>query len=168
MSAAFAFKSFYWISPRGLCGSGRRVSMDKLFALVHSALGLVLALSPIALWPVCSKVSADGGHMSCWYMGVFIVVLGVVVCAVALGCVASRSLWLRALSWFLSVAVVIVLHLVSTGSLRIAGDGWAVGLCGSDAMACRAIMLPHVTWITIILCLASVFWAICSIVVGKR
>ena len=142
--------------------------MNRIFALLHAALGLLLALTPFVLWPVCDRLTPDGGHMACYYSGLMAVCLGASVVALDALYVLSRSRAARLVSCVVALVVPALMHALAIGALRISGDGWAIGLCGMDTMACRAVTVPHAIWISIGMCLLSAFWSVWSMVAGDR
>ena len=61
---------------------------QKFLLWLNAALGAVLALTPFVLFPVCTEPRPDGTPMKCWYSGVFITIMGVLLVAFSL-----MSLW---------------------------------------------------------------------------
>ncbi len=115
--------------------------MKKIVPAVILVLGIVLALTPFVLWPVCSTLTPAGSHMKCWYSAVFITAMGAVAAMAALGALRGRpaSLW-----YAVSVAAAALSWLVPKGIVKVACDGWACGLCGKAMMACNSVTMPHV------------------------
>ena len=52
--------------------------------MINAALGAHLTLMPFVLFPVCAELKPDGTPMKCWYSGIFITVMGVLIAGFAL------------------------------------------------------------------------------------
>lgn len=115
--------------------------MRRLFSALTALLGAALALSPFVLFPVCTAAAAGGGHMKCWYSGLFITAMGVLVIAAALCAWRGR---LVAPAFAVAAAAALLCWLVPNGVVPISGDGWRAGLCGDASHACNAVTMPVV------------------------
>ena len=115
------------------------MKLKKIFSAGNAVLGLLLALVPFCLAPVCSSLSAGGGHMKCWYSAVFITAVGAMLCAaslVSLLC-GSRGVFTVLL---LGTAAAAAVWLAPDGVIPVNGCGW----CMAPAHACRALTRPLV------------------------
>lgn len=138
--------------------------MYKKLSLVVLVLGVILALASFVLFPICSKLMANGGHMKCWYSGIFVTVMGGVVVLSSLISLTGRLLPL----WYIvSGAAALLCWLVPRGIVKVAGDGWACGLCGNPEMACHATAVK-VDWIAGAIVLFCVIGLLTSFVRGNR
>ena len=107
--------------------------MKKYILSANVSLGLLIALSPFVLFPVCQSLRPDGTHMSCHYSGVFITVMGVLVALSSL-----LSLWRRNALWVV---------LAGAGGVSCLLVPYRViGLCAMSEHACRASTMPAV-WV---------------------
>lgn len=102
-------------------------------------LGAILALTPFILFPVCAEPRPDGTPMKCWYSGIFITVMGVLIAGFALMSLRGK---LPIVFTVLSAAAALMCWLVPNGIVSLAGNGWACGLCADPGHACRAVTLP--------------------------
>ena len=115
------------------------MKMQKFLSLLNAILGVALSLTPFVLFPVCAEPRPDGTPMNCWYSGVFLTVMGIVVVAFSL-----LSFWgkLPALFTVLSAVAAVMCWLVPNRIISLAGEGWACALCSRPDHACRAVTAP--------------------------
>ena len=108
-------------------------------------MGVVLALTPFVLFPVCGPMP-DGKYMMCHYSGIFIVSMGGLIVVLSLLALRGhRKRWAASLSGVLSIAAALLCYLVPMRILVI-GDkatmGWECGVCKAADMACRTTTMP--------------------------
>ncbi len=143
--------------------------MNALFSAFNSFLGLSLSMTPFWLAPVCTAMAPDGAPMKCHYSGLFVVAMGVAIVVFSLLSLACRG---RGGSAFLSsvvaIAAAVACLLVPFGVIPLHGHGWACGLCGNPAHACRAVFMPRVLMIAAALVIVNVASLILAFVAGKR
>ncbi len=101
---------------------------------INAFAGVILALIPFVLFPVCESLRPDGTHMACWYSGIFITIAGVVIAI--LSCVKR----LRAVSFIASICLAVSCWLVPHKIIEIS----PLGLCANVSHSCRAEMMPAV------------------------
>ena len=118
--------------------------MTRRLAVFEAFLGVLLALTPFVLWPVCSMPKPDGGHMLCWYSGILITAIGVLVV------LFSILAWWKSWSFLLAAAAALL--------------AW---LCGMANHACRAVTMPVVGWIVLAIVLIGIAGLVSGFV-GKR
>lgn len=135
--------------------------MTRRLAVLEALLGVLLALTPFVLWPVCSMPKPDGGHMLCWYSGILITAIGVLVV------LFSILAWWKSWSFLLAAAAALLAWMAPNDIIHIAGAGWAVGLCGMANHACRAVTMPAVGWIVLAIVLIGIAGLVSGFV-GKR
>ena len=135
------------------------MTIQKFLSLMNAILGAALALAPFVLFPVCSEPRPDGTPMNCWYSGVFITIMGIVLLVFSL-----LSLWgkLPALFTALSIAAAAMCWLVPNGAINLSGEGWACGLCARPDHACRAATAPALG----VLVTASVFICVVALILN--
>ena len=134
--------------------------MKKLIHILSLALGLLLALAPFILFPVC-ELMPGGNPMRCWYSALLIQGLGS-----AIGILSLMGLW-RRLSSVVHVAVAVaalMCWLVPHQIVRV--DGWPFGLCGNPEHACRAVTMPAVGLLVAAVVTLSVLGLILNFVKG--
>ena len=143
--------------------------MRMLLGALNALLGLVLALTPFWLAPVCSKMAPHGGPMKCYYSGLFIVGMGAVVVAVALFALLRRGRgWAAVLAAFAAIVAAIACLLVPAGVVPLRGAGWVCGLCGDPAHACRAVTAPFVQKVAAAIVAVNVVSLVWNFVRGSR
>lgn len=143
--------------------------MRTLFAVVNALLGLVLALTPFWLAPVCSQMAPHGGPMKCYYSGLFIAGMGAVVVVLALFALLRRGRgWFAVLASLVAVAAAVACLLVPNGVIPLRGAGWVCGLCGDPTHACRAVTMPFVQKVAAAIVALNVVSLILSFVRGGR
>ncbi len=138
---------------------------QKILLCLNAALGAALALTPFILFPVCAEPGPDGTPMKCWYSGIFITVMGVLIAGFALMSLRGK---LPIVFTVLSAAAALMCWLVPNGIVTLAGEGWACGLCADPGHACRAVTLPALGVLVPGVVLVSVFVLILNFVQGRR
>ena len=128
------------------------MKLQKFHALVNIILGGVLALSPFVLFPVCDMLKADGSHMACWYSGIFIASMGVVIVILLFmkwrfiaGVLASGA----------AVACWLVPHEI-------------IGLCADLSHDCQAVTMPAVGVLITLIVIVNVIELIMNFVRGGK
>lgn len=129
----------------------------KMFMKISAFAGVILALIPFVLFPVCESLRPDGSHMACWYSGIFITVAGVVIAI--LSCVKRFRVMSLIASMCLAVSCWLVPHRVI--------DIVPLGLCGDLSHSCRAEMMPAVGVIVCVVVCVSFAGLIMGFVRGK-
>lgn len=128
-----------------------------MFKKIILPVSLVLALTPFVLFPVCDSLKADGTHMACWYSGLLITAMGVLIFALSLlkGHTAVRtgaSIVSALACWFIPNRIITL---------------QPFGLCAASDHACRASTMPVVGIIVIVIIAVSVSGLIVSFVKGE-
>ena len=119
--------------------------MVKKFILLS---GLILALSPFVLFPVCDNMRPDGNFMGCFYSGVFITFMGVLIVLFAIIAICKKF---STLCVIFSGICAVLCWLVPNGIIKISGSNWACGLCANPEHSCRALTLPAVGIIALLI-----------------
>ena len=115
--------------------------MKKLLLIVNAVLGVLLSAVPFVLFPVCSNLKPDGIPMNCFYSGIFITIMGVLIVIFSL-IALQKKLFL--FSDLLSLICALMCWLVPNEIIRLSGTGWACSLCGNPEHACRASTMQSV------------------------
>lgn len=144
----------------------------KVFSMLNALLGLLLALTPFVLFPVCGTPAPDGSPMRCHYSGLFIVAMGGLILAAAVPALRAkgRARFFR-LSCILSAGAGLLAYLVPVGIVPLGNKalwGWECGLCGDVHHACRAVTLPAVGGLAAAVVLVNVLALIWDFVGGER
>ncbi len=137
------------------------------FGAASALLGALLVLAPSSFAPVC-ETAVNGARMSCWYSGAFVAGAGAFILFLALGSLPRHLGKLRTLAAFAVIAAASACMLVPTGVIPVAGDGWACGLCGDPAHACRAVTMPFVRWVCALIIALNCLSLLWDFVGGER
>lgn len=126
--------------------------------IIEGICGILLAFTPFTLFPVCTKLMKNGGHMACYYSGKLIVAMGIViaVCSVWMMLKPSKktSLIGHLIIFVASFACYALPHrLIGVGNMQ--QDGWMIGLCKDPMMQCNHTTMPSVHIIVGIVCTIS-------------
>ena len=133
---------------------------------INAVLGGVLALAPFVLFPVCADPKPDGTPMGCYYSGIFITIMGVLVIVFSL-LSAQQKKW-GALSFIASGTAAALCWLVPNKIVPVGGADWACGICGKADHACRVTTMPAVGVLVAVIVVASVAGLIMNFVKGKN
>ena len=111
--------------------------LRKIIALA----GVILALVPFVIFPVCDTMRPDGSHMACWYSGMLITIMGTLIFLLqfvkrftAAGMLLTLCLALSC--WFIPNRIIAVSPF---------------GLCSMPEHACRAETMPAVGVMVIVI-----------------
>lgn len=145
---------------------------QKHFSMLNAFLGLVLALTPFVLFPVCGTPAPDGGPMKCHYSGIFIVAAGLLVVALSLlSLTVVRKRGVFACACILSAGAALLAYTVPERIVSL-GDkavwGWECGLCGDIHHACRAVTMPAVSVLVLGIVLLNVLALLWNAVSRER
>ncbi len=120
-------------------------NIRKILALALAVLGVIIALAPHQLFPICSKLRPDGTPMSCFYTAKLVLPLGIV-----LAVFGAFAFWKNKKSvYYLSSVVAIVVgfvgyalpnRIIPIGSMKTMG--WQIGYCMKETMICNATIKP--------------------------
>ena len=109
------------------------MKIQKFLSALNIFLGLLLAFVPFVLFPVCGMLKPDGSPMNCFYGGIFIMTMGILIFAFAI--LKLKKFFPSLLSILLSVCAVLP-WLVPNEIIKIAGDTWACDLCAAPEHGC--------------------------------
>ena len=122
--------------------------MKKILFILNALLGVVLALTPFVLFPVCGPMP-NGKYMMCHYSGIFITGMGALIVVLSLLALwGHRKRWVAPLSGVLSIVAALLSYLVPMRIVVIGNKatmGWECGLCKAADMACHTTTMPAVT-----------------------
>ena len=135
--------------------------IKKYILIANSILGLLIALVPFVLFPVCSTLKPDGSHMGCFYSGIFITVMGIL--AVIFSLLALKAKF-SSLFTLLSACAGLMCWLVPNRIITLEGDGWICALCSMENHACRADTMPAVCALISVLIVLSVIYLVVNFV----
>lgn len=127
--------------------------------------GLILALSPFVLFPVCNDTRPDGAFMGCFYLGVFITLMGVLIILFALIAILEKF---SSLCVIFSGICAVMCWLVPNGIIKISGSKWACGLCANPEHSCRALTLPAVGIIAALIIIFCIVDITINFILGKK
>ena len=134
--------------------------MKKILFILNALLGVVLALTPFVLFPVCGPMP-NGKYMMCHYSGIFITGMGALIVVLSLLALwGHRKRWVAPLSGVLSIVAALLSYLVPMRIVVIGNKatmGWEGGLCKAADMACHTVTMPAVTVLVSALVLVNVF-----------
>lgn len=133
----------------------------KYLSIINIILGLALVLTPFVLFPVCSMPKPDGTPMGCYYSGIFITSMGVLVVVFSL---LAFFLKFPAISLLFSLTASIMCWLVPNRIVELSGHGWACSLCGNPDHACRASTMPVVGGLVIAITIMCVIGLVMNFV----
>ncbi|MBQ7560636.1 MAG: DUF4418 family protein [Synergistaceae bacterium] len=136
--------------------------MLKKFILLA---GLILALSPFVLFPVCNDTRPDGAFMSCFYSGVFICLMGVLIILFALIAIYGNF---SSLCVIFAGVCAVMCWLVPNGIIKISGSKWACGLCANPEHSCRALTIPAVGIIAALIIIFCIVDITINFILGKK
>ena len=133
--------------------------MKKILFILNALLGVVLALTPFVLFPVCGPMP-NGKYMMCHYSGIFITGMGALIVVLSLLALwGHRKRWVAPLSGVLSIVAALLSYLVPMRIVVIGNKatmGWECGLCKAADMACHTATMPTVTVLVSALVLVNV------------
>lgn len=127
------------------------MTRNRVAGAIVFALGLLLALTPRFILPVCEFAGKKA--MNCGYMGRTEIFLGVIVISIAVGVFFSRGA--EALRWLMLVALV-------TGAVVIMVPQ-VLGYCPSAQMPCHYGTVPMLRLLGILLLITSAVGLLLSI-----
>ena len=139
--------------------------MKKIFSFASIILGLIMALTPFLIFPVCDGMKPDGTPMNCFYSGMFIASMGLFVAIFSLTSMRSK---LHSIFVIFSGACAVSAWLVPNGIIHVAGSNWACGLCANPEHSCRALTLPAVGVLAIVIVVLCVVALIFDFVKGDK
>ena len=139
--------------------------IQKFLSAVSFISGAILALTPLLLFPVCENLKQDGTHMGCFYSGIFITAMGVLILIFSLLCFFKKF---PAAMNFLSSVSAVMCWLVPNRVINISGKGWTCGLCGSLEHACRASTMPAVGVLIAVIVLVNFAGLIFNFINGNK
>lgn len=108
---------------------------QKFLSSANIILGILLALTPFIFFPVCEELKPDGNHMKCFYSGIFITSMGIII---AVSSLLSFMRKLPSLMTLLSALCSVLSWFVPNGIIRFD----AIGLCADVSHSCRAVTMP--------------------------
>lgn len=115
--------------------------VQKFLLILNIILGILLALSAFILFPVCADLKPDGTYMKCFYSGIFITAMGVLIILFNLKKVSKIFI-------FMTMLCAVLCWLVPNKILIFNNY---IGLCGDPAHACRAVTMPAVGVLVILI-----------------
>ena len=120
--------------------------------------GIILALVPFVIFPVCNSLRPDGSHMGCWYSGIFITVMGAFIVLLSL------PKKFPALRLVISALCALLCWLVPNKIIAVS----PFGLCANPEHACRASTMPAVGVLVIVIIAVCVLGLVYDFVMGKK
>ncbi len=131
----------------------------NIFHIVNIILGLVVALTPFQLFPVCTMKSEMGGPMKCYWSGKAMVYIGIAMLIISLVSLLLNKKTLNYISYLLVAVLGTLIYLIPTRVIKIGDkmvDGWECGLCGMPMMSCITKTMPAVKIIMIVVLIVNI------------
>lgn len=132
---------------------------DKIFGIVFAIIGVLIALGPKLLFPVCAGLKDDGTPMKCFYtsnvtlgLGLGIVMFGIMLCMMKE--VSARIISTMGVV-FMSVMTYLTTHVL-------------IGVCKTATMPCKMLTLPALNILSIGLILLVVIYTIAVLKENKK
>lgn len=122
------------------CHKGRSVWTEAVLIV----LGIVIAVGPYTLYPICD-VSMHGG---CYDTGIAEVVLGIILVLAGVASLFMQDIRRRRLLWIVLIAVPVLSILFVTS---------ITGTCGMSTMACNKTGEPGIVAVGVITAIVAVF-----------
>ncbi len=124
-------------------------SKFRIFNIIKILMGLVLALTPFVLFPVCDGLM-KGMPMKCYYSGIFMTVAGAVIVLFSVIGLFVNKKWYSYLSNTVVIVEGALSYLVPHQVIKIGNKaklGWECGMCnaakmGERIMTCQTKTVP--------------------------
>ncbi len=123
--------------------------MKKNIKLIASAilgiLGIILALSPYQLFPVCTMMAPDGTPMKCAYSAKLFIAMGIIILVVNLLAILKRKKALYSIAYIITAIAAFVSYALPKQLIKVGNKktmSWEIGLCANAEHGCRAHTLP--------------------------
>ena len=132
------------------------MKINKIFSLINIILGSLLALTPFIIFPVCSELKDNGTHMNCFYSGTFITIMGILIIIFSIVNFYWKYSYFSFVNYIMSLLCGVMCWLVPNKIIEISGENWLCSLCGNPEHACRAVTMPVIYVIVILIIILSV------------
>ena len=129
--------------------------MKKYILISDLILGLLIVCTPFVLFPVCSNMKPDGTRMGCFYSGIFITVMGILIVVFSLLSLRKKF---SVFSVIASACAGLMCWLVPYRIVNLEGNGWVCGLCLVEEHACRADTMPAVLVLISVLVILNILY----------
>ncbi len=138
----------------------------NIIAVLNVILGFILAIGPFGIFPVCQRLMKNGKHMMCFYSGIFLVGMAIIIIAVNLISIKFRKKIVAIIMHLLTLIFATLCYMVPHRMIPI-GDkkvnGWEFGLCKDpfclntgNEMTCLTKTMPAVHIIIAVLIFLSI------------
>ncbi len=125
-----------------------KVGRKKILGYISAIIGLLLALAPKFITPVCPPME-NGMFMKCHWMGNMTIGMGAVILVLAIIFIVVKD---SKISLGLSISNIAI------GILEILNTHVLIGGCMKADMACRAKTIPFCTLLAGILVLVNIYY----------
>ncbi len=120
-------------------------NINRIITVVLVILGVVVALAPHFIFPICSKLRPDGTPMSCYYTAKLVIPLGALLVAVNIFAFLKQKKAIYYLSALVSLVVGFVGYalpnrIIAVGNMKTMG--WQIGYCMKEMMQCNHTIKP--------------------------
>ncbi|MBR1486086.1 MAG: DUF4418 family protein [Synergistaceae bacterium] len=139
--------------------------IQKILSALSFISGAILAMASFILFPVCENLKQDGTRMGCFYSGIFITAMGILILIFSLLCFFKKF---PAAMNFLSSVSAVMSWLVPNRIINLSGENWFCGLCGSLEHACRASTMPAVGVLIAVIVLVNFAGLIFNFINGNK
>lgn len=114
---------------------------DKIIGAIYCIIGLLIALGPKFLFPVCAGLKDDGTPMKCFYTSQVTIGLGMGIVMFGLILMLLKEKTAKIVSsagvLFLTVMTYLIPNVL-------------IGVCKTDTMRCRMLTLPSLNIISLV------------------
>ena len=136
--------------------------MKKSLLLLNLAASVLLMLVPFVLFPVCEMPKPDGTPMGCYYSGIFLTCVGVIITLLTLAVLFAKKF--TALYSISSIIAACLCWLVPNKIIVVG----LCGLCGNPEHACRSETMPAVSVIAAIIVVSSTALLVMRLITGRN
>ncbi len=131
----------------------------NIFHIVNIILGLVVALTPFQLFPVCTGEAPMGGPMKCYWSGKAIVIIGIAMLVLSILSLLLNKKLMNYISFILVAVLGSMIYLIPTRVIKLGDkkiDGWECGMCMKPTMTCLMTTLPAIKVLMVVIIIVNV------------
>lgn len=119
---------------------------DRIIGIIYCILGLLIALGPKVLFPVCAGLKDDGTPMKCFYTSQVTIGLGMGIIMFGLMIMLLKEKSGKLVSSIGVLFLTMMTYLVPNA---------LIGVCKTETMACRMLTLPALNIISLVSLIVS-------------
>ena len=137
------------------------MKIQKFIWSVILIAAFVIILTPFILFPVCDSLRPDGSRMSCWYSGIFIISMGILIEIFSFLAIKIKKTFLCSI---FTIVFALMCWLVPNKII----DVEPLGLCSDLNHACRASTMPAVGILISLIILSCFVLLILNFLKGEK